>query len=254
MLLKTWSFSWVCRLLRPILIVDIRIVSLSLDSVLLFGQLAAHFFLCIQLTHIFFDTALHWRFRHISERNKIFRPWRVPSGISNVLSESILLVIVNVLFVILDSTPLFKFYLILLSQFKLVQRLTEHVLSADCHGLAWVVTRIWLIQDAAYATLCIRSAPQIFYAALSICVLHTFSMDVTLRDKALALGIAIAGQFRIEANSYACSLASYFPIFSFFVDWSSLSNLCASWINICAFQLIKFRVQSLAMHLGGVHG
>ena len=158
------------------------------------------------------------------------------------------------LFVVLDSTFLFKFYLILLSQFKLVQCLTEHVLSANSHGnvFVWVLIMIGLIQDAAYATLCIRSPPQNLYATLSICVLHTFSLDVTLRDKAWALGIV--GQFRLDTNSFACSLASLPPIFCAFVYWSPLSYICASWIHICAFQLIKFRVQGVAMHLRGVQG
>ena len=63
------------------------------------------------------------------------------SSIPNVLLKASLLVTMDVLFVILDSIALHKFFLICYTEFKLVQCLPKEALLRHLERLAWILRK-----------------------------------------------------------------------------------------------------------------
>ena len=99
------------------------------------------FLLILELVHVHFDTALHRRFCHISQRDIALCFWGMSSGISDVFLETSLLVIMDVLLVVLNTADLSHLGFVMLSKFHLVQSLAKHTLSGHFDWLCRIVSK-----------------------------------------------------------------------------------------------------------------
>ena len=98
-------------------------------------------FVFLQLFHVHLDSAFHRWLGNIRERFEILGLRGMTSCISDVLLETSLLIEVDMLLVVLYTTLRFQFDRILLTLFKLIDRLPEHIPSGDLQRLAWVVAK-----------------------------------------------------------------------------------------------------------------
>ena len=98
-------------------------------------------FVLLQLFHVHLDSTFHGWLGNISERFESLGLRGMTSCISDVFLETSLLIKVDMLLVVLDTTLRLQFYRILLALLKLVDRLPEHTPSGDLQRLAWVVAK-----------------------------------------------------------------------------------------------------------------
>ena len=86
-------------------------------------------FLLSQTLHVHFDSALETRFCHISQGDVVLALWGVTCGIFDILLQTALLTVVNMLLVVLCATYLLQFVLVDHAQFKLVKSLPKDAFS-----------------------------------------------------------------------------------------------------------------------------
>lgn len=169
------------------------------------SQLLPLLLLC-QLLHVHFHAALHRGLGHVGQRDETLGLETLPAGIADVLLQAALLVGVNVLPVVLDTTDLLELVLVLLAQFKLVERLAKHTVRCHLHRLVRVVERVGLVHLVG--------------GRRRVLGLHLFGAESdrtpnatlllaparALRNQALTL--ALACQLRVETDTGSCCLAS----------------------------------------------
>ena len=180
-------------------------LGLSHLTVLLFGLLLS------ELLHVHLHAPLHRWLGYVGERDETLGPWILTCRVLNVLFESFLLLVVDVLLVVFNTTDLLQLGLVLHAKLKLVQGLAEHAVLGYLERLAWVVREARLGHRVGCCG-CAIVEMIIAVAARLRSSDATLARNVRLRGEAVSHWRQIR-QLRVEPDAHAGGLATGADLF-----------------------------------------
>ena len=175
-------------------------LGLSDLTVLLFGLLLS------ELLHVHLHASLHRWLGDVGEWDETLGLWILTRRVLDVLFETLLLLIVDVLLVVFYTTDLLQLRLVLHTKLELVQGLAEHAVLGYLERLARVVREARL---GHRVRCCGRAIVEMVIAiAARLCSSDaTLARNVRLRGEAVSHWRQIR-QLRVEPDAHAGGLAT----------------------------------------------